>query len=129
MNSSRHFVFKSSMFPPESGEDSETNPGLFGKALAAWLAARLGNSGYAVDGEVAEDFGRLVKLKHSRFKAYVACCSTDESAVEWRVFGIVEGGGLFAKSEKAALLEKIAADVESILRKDSGIADLRVEHA
>jgi hypothetical protein len=129
MNSSHHFVFKSSMFPPESDEDAETNPGLFGKALAAWLAARLGDSGYAVDGEVAEDFGRLVQLKHSRFKTYVACCSTDDSAVEWRVFGIVEGGGLFAKTDKAAVLEKLSADVESILRKESGIADLRVEHA
>ena len=117
------------MFPPESDEESETNPGLFGKALAAWLAARLGESGYAVDGEVAEDFGRLVQLKHSRFRTYVACCSTDESATEWRVFGIVEGGGLFAKTEKAAVLEKLSADVESILRKESGITDLRVEPA
>ena len=67
MSNAQHFVFKSSMFPPEPGEDSETNPGLFGKALAGWLAAKLGDRGYDVDGEIAEDFGRLVQLKHSRF--------------------------------------------------------------
>ena len=123
------FVFKSSLFLPESGEDSETNPGLFGKALAAWLGDRLADGGHVVEGQVAEDFGRLVQLKHARFRTYVACCSTDESATEWRVFAIVEGGGLFAGKDKAAALTRLTAEVEAILRREAGIVDLQVEPA
>lgn len=123
------YTFKSSMFPPETGEDSQTNPGLFGRALAAWIAEKFASIGYIVEREVAEDFGRLVQLSHPRFKSYIVCCSTDDSALQWRTFPIVEGGGLFAGKEKAALMQKITADLHSILRNETGITDLEVEAA
>jgi hypothetical protein len=33
--------FESSAFPVIPGEDDETNPGIYGKALAQWLAEQL----------------------------------------------------------------------------------------
>jgi hypothetical protein len=129
MTAQKHLLFKSSLFPPEPDEDAETNPGLFGKALALWLGQRLAESGYRALGYVAEDFGRLVQLEHPRFRTYVACSSTDESATEWRVFAIVEGGGLFAGREKAIVREKLIADVEAILRREPAVADLQTELA
>lgn len=42
MISDTRYVFESDAFPPVPGEDDETNPGIYGRALAAWLADALG---------------------------------------------------------------------------------------
>ena len=62
------FNFESSEFPPESGEDEETNPGIYGKALAAWLSEQLVQRGYLIKRTIAEDFGRLIQLEDPHFQ-------------------------------------------------------------
>jgi hypothetical protein len=39
-------VFESSAFAIVPGEDEETNPGLYGKSLATWLAGELRSAGF-----------------------------------------------------------------------------------
>jgi hypothetical protein len=62
-----HVVFRSSYFPVEPGEDKETNPGIYGKALAAWVAEKLQARGVPVGDVIAEDFGRVVIVRGAPF--------------------------------------------------------------
>src|SRR5262249_30561019 len=72
-------VFKSQHFRVEPGEDKETNPGIYGKALAQWILQKLKARGYEVDDDlVAEDFGWLVMLRGYPFMLWVGCASVEE---------------------------------------------------
>jgi hypothetical protein len=103
MQSSKHLIFRSPLFSIEPGEDAETNPGIYGKALANWLASRLPAAGRTIHGCLSEDFGRLVHVAHPRLRVYVACANGHEFADEWQIFAIAAGAGLtslFASREK-----------------------------
>ena len=61
MRQSPLLEFESSAFEVAPGEDEETNPGIFGKALAAWLAEQLSSAGYTTREIIAEDFGWAIE--------------------------------------------------------------------
>jgi len=84
--------FASSGFPVTPGEDSETNPGIFGKALAHWLAEQLRSAGIPAGDVIAEDFGWCIPVQSSPHSLYVVCASTSDDTGEWRVFAFAEGG-------------------------------------
>src|SRR2546427_3929078 len=84
--------FESSAFAVIPGEDRETNPGIYGKALAQWLAERLRAAGFAPGPVIAEDFGWCVPVQSKPHSLYVACASRGEKSGQWRVFGFAEGG-------------------------------------
>lgn len=46
---------ETSFFEIEPGEDQETNPGVYGRAFAHWLADRLRSRGEPVEQVLAED--------------------------------------------------------------------------
>ena len=83
---SDHVAFSSSSFPVEPGEDQETNPGVYGKALASWVAARLRSRGVAIDGVIAEDFGRCVVVTRTPVLLFIAVASDDEQATRWQMY-------------------------------------------
>jgi hypothetical protein len=132
MQSTRQIHARSSRFAIEAGEDEETNPGIYGRALAQWLATQLQTLGWRVKGCIAEDFGRLVEVEDSRFRLFVACASDHDGADSWQVFTFAEGGGLlgvFAKSAKQQLADRLLGDVERAIRNDSSTLDIRLEGA
>lgn len=86
--------FESSAFAIMPGEDEETNPGVFGKSLAHWIAAQLAARGFSVGDLIAEDFGWCVPVETKSPRLFVACASTEEKPNQWRVFAFVEGGTL-----------------------------------
>jgi len=129
MQSTRQIHARSSRFAIEAGEDEETNPGIYGRALAQWLATQLQTLGWRVKGCIAEDFGRLVEVEDSRFRLFVACASDHDGADSWQVFTFAEGGGLlgvFAKSAKQQLADRLLGDVERAIRNDSSTLDIRL---
>ena len=63
MKQSPLLTFESSAFAVTPGEDEETNPGIFGKALAQWLAEQLRVAGFATGAVMAEDFGWCVPVE------------------------------------------------------------------
>jgi len=132
MQSSVHFIFESSAFPPAPGEDDETNPGIFGRGLSEWLAEQLRGAGYQVKRSVAEDFGRVIEVEQPGCKLYVAASSTDETATEWRVFVFSEFG-FFSKLKGAPSgaesVSKLMATLRGILSGSSKIRALREEAA
>src|SRR5256885_11823095 len=93
MKQSPLLEFESSAFPVIPGEDEETNPGIYGKALAQWLAEHLRAAGFPAGNVIAEDFGWCVPVESQPHSLYVACASTGEKADQWRGIVFVLCGG------------------------------------
>jgi hypothetical protein len=55
--------FESSAFAVIPGEDEQTNPGIYGKALAEWLAVQLRAAEFSPGAVVAED-SRSLKVDY-----------------------------------------------------------------
>src|SRR5258705_54674 len=84
-------------------EATETNPGLFGKSLARWLAEQLHAAGFPAGTVFAEDFGWCIPVGSKPHALYVVCEGHGDA--QWRVFAFAEGGliaRLFGKDRRAA---------------------------
>src|SRR5262245_31383570 len=129
MKQSPLLEFSSSAFPVEPDEDRDTNPSIYGKALANWLAEQLRAAGLPAGEVIAEDFGWCVPVASAPHKLYVACASGDE-ANEWRVFAFAEGGVLarmMGRDKSGESLSGLFAAVRRALESSQAIADLREE--
>lgn len=118
--------FRSSSFAVEPGEDESTNPGIFGRALAAWLGRELLRS-FDEANIVPEDFGWLVAVPHSKHSLYIACASADQSTTEWRVFVFAEGrllARLLGKVNLEHAVDELYARVKALLLATPGISDV-----
>jgi hypothetical protein len=109
MKQSPLLEFDSSAFAVIPGEDEETNPGIYGKALAQWLAEQLAAAGFSPQAVIAEDFGWCVPLESTPHSLNVACASTGEKPGEWRVFAFVEGGMMARVLGKDTSAESLAS--------------------
>lgn len=89
-------VFESAAFAVTPGEDEQTNPGIYGKSLALWLAEQLRSAGFSTGAIIAEDFGWCIPVDSKPHSLYVACAGTGEKQDQWRVFAFAEGG-IFAR--------------------------------
>ena len=114
-------TFSSAFFQVEPGEDAQTNPGIFGKALAHWLAEQLRRRGVPVLDVVAEDWGWCVTVKTQPLRLGVACASFDGSTTRWRAFVFAERGPLQwvrrsgdPRAEVAELRSHLAAVIAAV---------------
>jgi hypothetical protein len=129
MKQSPLLEFESSAFPVSSGEDEQTNPRIYGKALAEWLAERLRAAGFPAGDVIAEDFGWCVPVESKPHSLYVACASA-ETPDQWRVFAFAEGGvmaRLLGKDKSAESLASLFAAVRHCLESDPRVRGLREE--
>lgn len=123
----RQLTFSASCFPIEPGEDRETNPGLYGKALAHWLAGQLQRRGMAPEGVIAEDFGWVVMVARQPLMLWIGCCSEDGSHSEWRVFVAAETGWLrrlLKHPDPRPEVARLEALLVDILGANPGVHDL-----
>ncbi|HKY19814.1 MAG TPA: hypothetical protein VJM31_01230 [Vicinamibacterales bacterium] len=122
--------FESSAFAVTPGEDEATNPGIYGKALAHWLAEQLSAAGFSPGAVIAEDFGWCVPLKSEPHSLYVACASTGEQSDHWRVFAFAEGGlmaRLLGKDKSSESLAILFTALRRCLESAPSIHHLREE--
>ena len=132
MTQSPFLEFESSAFAAVPGEDEATNPGIYGKALAEWLASQLRAAGLSAGNVIAEDFGWCIPVAASPQQLYVVCASTQEAPNEWRVFAFAEGGWaarLLSKDKSAESLTSLFTAVRSCLESHPNIRGLREEPA
>ena len=133
MKQSPLLEFESSEFAVSLGEDTATNPGIYGKALAVWLADKLRAAGFLPGDVIAEDFGWCVPIESAPHRLYVACSSTEEEEPNtWRVFAFAEGGNvarLFGKDERASSLASLFTAIRGCLESHPSIRGLREESA
>jgi len=128
MQSSTILMFRSAAFPAVPGEDEETNPGVYGRALIAWIAQQLPRFDYGVKRFVSEDFGRLAEVAYPGLRLYVAASNTDITATEWRVFAFSEKGFLSrlrGSTDGSEAISKLMADLKRILSDNADITELR----
>ena len=122
--------FESSAFAVIPGEDEETNPGIYGKALAHWLAEQLAAAGFSPGAVIAEDFGWCVPIKSESHSLYVACASTGEKPDHWRVFAFAEGGlmaRVLGNDNRAESLATLFTALKHCLQEGPSIRGLREE--
>jgi hypothetical protein len=117
--------FKSSYFPVEPGEDEDINPGVFGKALAAWVADKLRERGVGVEKIVEEDFGRLVMVQRKPFMLWVGCANAENSTTDWQLFLAAEVGPLrriFQRVDPTSSFSELMAHVRAIVEQIPGVS-------
>ena len=125
--SSDHVVFSSSKFPVEPGEDEETNPGIYGKALATWVAAKLKERGVPVKRIVAEDFGRCVMVRNWPFMLWIGCANLDGDTARWQLCVTLEWGFIarfFGRNEVQTELDRLREHLRAIVQDIPGATDI-----
>jgi len=130
MRQSALLEFESTAFVVERGEDEHTNPGVFGKALASWLAEQLRSHGLRAGEVIAEDFGWCVPVESKPHSLYVACASADEKPNHWQVFAFAEGGlvaRLFGKDTSTQSVAALFATLKQVLQASPHVQGLREE--
>jgi hypothetical protein len=132
------YWFTSSLFKIEAGEDTEINPGRYGRQLAVWLKMQLEARGYWVEGIINEDWGRCLVCSRDPFMLCVGCGNVDfalaqmpiDGAMVWHCFAVAEipfwtwlfWMQLLRRSDTAsAALEKLDKDLGAILSASSDI--------
>ncbi len=124
------YFFESTAFPVEADEDRDTNPGIFGRALATWIGSELSERGIAAGEPIAEDWGWLVGASGLKCPAGVACRSEDDSRSHWVVHAFIEPGFLDSLLKRPGPAEELARLddlVNEILRSNPWIRNLRRE--
>jgi hypothetical protein len=122
--------FESPAFAVIPGEHKNTNPKIYGKALAQWLAEQLRAVGFSVGKVFAEDFGWCVPVESKPHSFYVVCASTGEKPDQWRVFAFVEGGvmtWLLGRDKSADSLASLFTALRRCLETAPSIYNLREE--
>jgi hypothetical protein len=123
-------IFECEDFAVAPGEDSATNPGIYGKSLAQWLAAQLHAAGFAVGAVFAEDFGWCIPVGAKPHALHVACASIGYTSYQWGVFVFAEGGfiaSLFGKNRSVASLDEVFAAIRRCLEAAPSVRELREE--
>ena len=123
-------VIRTAEFPILLREDAETNPGVFGRALADYLAAQTLGRGVGVEGVIPEDFGYCIMLKRKPLKLWIACGNRTGRTDEWIAFAVAEGGllgRLVGKVRPALEIERISEMLGEIMRAAPGVESYSLE--
>lgn len=134
MNQTVHF--RSSAFPPDPAERDEKplGEGRFGRNCADWLRQQLPKRGIETDGITAVDWGWRVNLRNPQFPVYVGCGALEESeedgSYDFIAFVAAEPTWMqrwFGGVKPKAMLEKIAAELDELLREAPEIREVEWE--
>jgi hypothetical protein len=123
-------VIRTTEFLIQPGEDAETNPGVFGRALADYLAAQIRSRGVGVEGVIPEDFGYCIMLKRKPLRLWIACGNRTGRTDEWIAFAVAEGGllGRFVGNIHPALeIDRISEILGEITRAAPGVESYSLE--
>ena len=118
-----HLEFKSARL---AGGANSINPNIYGGKLAEFLDRRFRALGYS-GGVIEEDWGWMIALTSGPFKLWLGCASYDNDG-EWLVF--IEPSKpfvrrLFSKTDTRPAVEKVATELETIVREAGDAAELR----
>jgi hypothetical protein len=131
MKQSPLLVFECAAFAVIPGEDEQTNPVIYGKSLALWLAEQLRSAGFSAGEIIAEDFAWCIPVDSNSYSLYVACAGTGVTQVQWRVFAFAEGGMIadLRGKERGVELAPLFAVVRRCIESAPNIRGLREELA
>lgn len=120
----------SDAFPVEAGEDEATNPGVYGKAFAHWIAGQLRALGHDAGEPFAEDWGWCVPLGGHDFPMWVACANEHGSEATWGAYAVAEPGlvrRLFFRPDTAGPLAHVGQALRQTMTHAPGLQRLWIE--
>jgi len=121
-------MFQSSRFEIVEDEDKLTNPGIYGRSLAEWMANELPTHGFRALGEVIpEDFAWCVPVEAQDCELYVACTNAEEG---WQAYVFADCGlmeRLAGRDHRATVVAELYTAVRSILEAAPGISYLHIQ--
>ncbi len=129
MSANPQVTFQTEFFKPVHGEEEETNPGRYGKALGHWLAENLKERGVAVEGVIPEDFGWVVMLSRKPFMLWLGCGNT-VGKTEWSVYPVAELSPvqrLFKRINPAPEIDKLWAHLAELVPSIPGVTNITWE--
>lgn len=131
------YLFKSTKFQIEPGEDNETNPRRYGRQLALWLKSECARLGYNVEDVIAEDWGWCVMCQREPFLLWIGCGNQDDSQTAsesdppppasdliWQCFTAAEAPffkRLFKRMDTSPSLVKLDSELSQILKSENSI--------
>jgi len=124
------YVIRTTEFPIQPGEDAETNPRRFGRALADYIAAQIRARGISVEGIIPEDFGYCVMLTRKPLRLWIACGNRSERTDEWIAFAVAEGGfigRLLRRINPGREVERLSEMLGEIMRAAPGVKSYSLE--
>ena len=124
---SDHVEFESDHFAVVPHEDEETNPGIYGLALAEWVAAQLRARGVSIEAVIAEDFGRCVMVKRRPFVLLIACANASDSKTRWQMFIALERNilsRLFGRADPQPDLARLRDHFRTIVAEVPGVSNI-----
>jgi uncharacterized oligopeptide transporter (OPT) family protein len=125
MEKSAAVSFTSTQFAIEPHEDEDTGPGIYGRALARWLAEALVSRGVAIKEVLAEDWGLCVVTQTRPVGVNVAVANVEGSSTRWQMFAFVERGLFQLARSPAELQQALATMREHLAAIVATIADVR----
>jgi len=120
VTSTRPIWVATSFFEVEPGEDQETNPGIYGRAFARWLADRIRARGEPVEQVLAEDWGRCIVLARKPYLLWIGCSNRAGHTDEWGASVAAEPGllqSLFQTVNPAATVTRLHQMLDEIVRE------------
>ncbi len=121
-------MFQSSRFEVMQDEDELTNPGIFGRSLAEWMAHELPTHGYRALGEVIpEDFAWCVPVAAEDCELYVACANAADG---WQTYVFADCGlmeRLAGRDPRARAVAGLYSAVRTILEDAPDISYLHTQ--
>lgn len=123
------YWFTSPLFQIQPGEDSETNPGRYGRMLAFWIKDQLERRGFDVEDVLGEDWGWCVVCHGRPYMLWVGCGNVDQAVLPeavsrpfneliWKCFPVAEVSWfarLFKRVDATADLARLDATLRDIL--------------
>lgn len=121
--------FSSTAFPIAPDEDAETGPGIFGEALAVFLAKALAARGWDARECYPDEVGWLVPVAVGSYHMYIACVNLTPVGDRWQVFVYVDTGvfgGMRGDAARATELARLHHAVLGVLADADDVRDLNV---
>lgn len=124
-----HVEFRSDRFPAYPGEETEVNPGIWGKRLAEFLSSGLKDYGIATGEPFAEDWGWVIPIQNESFPLWIGCANYQDCEDGYLCF--VEPHtpfvrrGLFKKIATESIVSEVTAALDSLLVADPSVRDIR----
>lgn len=125
--------FESSAFVQSTRDVEDTNPGVYSKALALWLAEQLRRRGLSAGEVVIEDFGWCVfPIESKPRRLHVVCTLFGDKQDSWQVFDFIEEAlmnRLLHKDTGTDSLSALFTIIKQVLQSAPTVKDLREEES